>query len=78
MTYHKDDQNIADSKSFIFKARIRGRTSVTGNTKDVEIAVPWEYLGNFWRTLELPLINCKIDQVDRLLLSIQHKQEHLQ
>ena len=28
-------------------------------TKDVEIAVPLKYLSNFWRTLDMPLINCE-------------------
>ena len=28
-------------------------------TKKVEIAVPLRYLSNFWRTLDIPLINCK-------------------
>ena len=28
--------------------------------KDVEITVPLKYLGNFWRTLEIPLINCGV------------------
>ena len=26
--------------------------------KDVEIMAPLKYLNNFWRTLEMPLINC--------------------
>ena len=40
--------------------RIRKRTSKTLNdvTEDVEIMVP---LSNFWRTLEMPLINCEIN-----------------
>ena len=29
-------------------------------TKEVEIAVPLKYLGNFRRTLDIPLINCKV------------------
>ena len=29
-------------------------------TKNVEIMVPLKYLSNFWRTLEMPLINCEI------------------
>ena len=29
-------------------------------TKDVEIAVPLKYLSNFWRTLNIPLINCEV------------------
>ena len=34
----------------------------TGNdgTVNVEIPVPLKYLSNFWRTLEILLINCKI------------------
>ena len=30
-------------------------------TKNVEIMVPPKYLSNFWRTLEMPLINCEIN-----------------
>ena len=28
--------------------------------ENVKIAVPLKYLRNFWRSLEMPLINCKI------------------
>ena len=31
-----------------------------GGTKDIEIMVSLEYLSNFWKTIEMPLINCKI------------------
>ena len=31
-----------------------------GVFKDLKIAVPLKYLSNFWRSLEMPLINCKI------------------
>ena len=34
-----------------------------GNTKDVEIAVPLKYLSNFWKALEMPLINCDINLI---------------
>ena len=30
---------------------------------NVEIAVPLKYLSNFWRTLEIPLINCEINVI---------------
>ena len=30
-----------------------------GEINNVEIMVPLKYLSNFWRTLEMPLINCK-------------------
>ena len=29
--------------------------------KNVEIMVPLKYLSNFWRTLEIPLINCELN-----------------
>ena len=32
-------------------------------TKGVEIMVPLKYLSNFWRTLEMPLINCEINLI---------------
>ena len=40
-----------------------GNTRADGNTKDVEIMVPLKYLSNFWRTLEIPLINCKVNLI---------------
>ena len=48
-----------DSISFKFKQQI---TWQTGNNeiKDVKIMVPLKYLTYFWRTMEIPLINCEI------------------
>ena len=58
--YYKDDpnDNLANSESFKSKVKKTGKTSNNGNTKDVEIILPLKYLSNFWRTLEMPLINC--------------------
>ena len=36
-------------------------TEPDGTKKGVKIAVPLKYLSNFWRSLEMPLINCKIE-----------------
>ena len=52
------EANLTDS--FKFKLKITGRTG-NGGTKDVEIMVPLKYLSNFWRTLEMPLINCEVN-----------------
>ena len=62
--YYRDDpnDNITRSESFKYKIKITGKTAV-GNTKDVEIALPLKYLSNFWRTLEMPLINCEINLI---------------
>ena len=48
--------------SFNFKAKITGQSGDVG-TKDVEIIVPLKYLSNFWRTLEMPLINCEVNLI---------------
>ena len=48
--------------SFKFKAKITGQTGDDG-TKDVETMVPLKYLSNFWRTLEMPLINCEFNLI---------------
>ena len=59
---YKDDlnDNIENSESFKFKIKITEKTPNNGNTNDVEIIVPLKYLSNFWRTLEMLLINCEI------------------
>ena len=59
--YCKDEpsDNLADSESFKSKVKITGKTPADRNTKNVEIIVPLKYLSNFWRTLEMPLINCE-------------------
>ena len=49
--------------SFKFKVKIKGKTPDNGNTKDVEIIVPLKYLSNFWRTLEMPLIDCEVNLI---------------
>ena len=48
--------------SFKFKTKITGETGDDG-TKDVEIIVPLKHLSNFWRTLEMPLINCEVNLI---------------
>ena len=52
--------NLTDS--FNFKAKIPGQTGNNG-TKDVEKMVALKYLSNFWRTLEMPLINCEVNLI---------------
>ena len=43
--------------------KIIGKTLNNGNTKVVEIIVPLKHLCNFWRTLEIPLINGKVNLI---------------
>ena len=55
-----DGTNATDS--FNFKTKITGKTNDTGRI-NVEIMVPLKYLGNFRRTLEMPLISCEIQLI---------------
>ena len=52
--------NVTDS--FNFKVKITGRTGNNGR-KNVEIIVPLKYSSHFWRTLEIPLINCEVNLI---------------
>ena len=53
--------SIRNSKSFDYKTEIIGSLDAGEDEKeDVTIAIPLKYLGNFWRSLDIPLINCKI------------------
>ena len=52
------NNNLTDS--FNFKVKMAGQTGDNG-TKNVQIMVSLKYLSNFWRTLEMPLINCEIN-----------------
>ena len=60
--YYSDNSNdnIAESESFKSKIKIEGKTADNDNTKNAEIVVLLKYLNNFWRTPEIPLINCEI------------------
>ena len=63
--YFRDEPNddVEDSESFKSKIKITGKTPDDDNEKDVEIMAPLKYLSNFWRTLEMPLINCEINLI---------------
>ena len=70
--FKRDEQNMNDgnpanitandSSSFKYKSSLfKPVTAVDKRVlKDVKIAVSLKYLSKFWRFLEIPLINCKI------------------
>ena len=70
----------ANNNNALFK--IKQKIAVSGGTKDAEIMVLLKYLSNFWRTLEMTLINCEINLTltwfDRCVLSNDVKQQHSQ
>ena len=51
------DGNHISNNSSSFKYK----SSLITNKNGVKIAVPLKYLSNFWRSIEMPLINCKLE-----------------
>ena len=56
-----DVTNDDNAPSFKYKAGLIGSTENNGRKNGVKIAVPLKFLSNFWRSLEMPLINCKVE-----------------
>ena len=69
--YYRDGRNsgaerninysIKDPKSFTYKTKTTGRLEGNDTEKKVEIVVSLRHLSNFWRTLDIPLINSEIN-----------------
>ena len=61
-----DDNNVThsmlNSKSFDYKANFieNGMTHDNLTKNAVKIVIPLKYLSNFWRNLNIPLINCEV------------------
>ena len=66
-----DNRNVVNSEAFKYINKITGNTynvdaggqgyDVNKNgMRKVELAIPLKYLGNFWRTLNIPLIGCEV------------------
>ena len=64
--FNVDLVNDNNFESFKYQAKLLGNTvaqainAANGILKNAVIAVPLKYLSNFWRSLEMPLINCKV------------------
>ena len=57
-----NDLTTNTSSSFKYKVELLGNPVLDGNIakRSVKVVVPLKYLSNFFRSLEMPLINCKI------------------
>ena len=57
-----DNLTVDNSNSFKYKVSLLGNPVVADNIakRSVKVVVPLKYLSNFFRSLEMPLINCKI------------------
>ena len=57
-----NDLTTNTSSSFKYKVKLLGNPVLDGNIakRSVKVVVPLKYLSNFFRSLEMSLINCKI------------------
>ena len=56
-----DNANVANNTtSLVYKSKLISGTD-DNNLNNVKLVVPLKYVSNFFRSLELPLVNCKID-----------------
>ena len=58
--YRINNEKTTTSKSE-YEKKIIGSTLNNSSRLDAEVVVPLKYLSNFWRSLDLPLINCEIE-----------------
>ena len=56
-----NNKNTIPNKSFEYKTNSIGRTPDVNNTLDAEVVLLLKNFSNFWRSLDLPLINCKME-----------------
>ena len=56
-----DNLTIDNAPSFKYKANLNGNTKINGRKNGIKIAIPLKYLSNFWRLLEMSLINYKVE-----------------
>ena len=66
--FNADITNKNNFKSFKYKAKLFRKAvaqpapnAANGILKNATIAVLLKYLSNFWRSLEMPWINCKVE-----------------
>ena len=55
------DLSVDNLSSFKYKSNIIGNLSQAGTRNNVKIVVLLKYLSNFWRSLEIPSVNCKVE-----------------
>ena len=56
-----NNNKTTTSKSFEYKTKLIRSTPKNDNTLEAEVVIPLKYLSNFWRSLDLELINFEIE-----------------
>ena len=65
--YYRDqpsDPLSTNSESFKYKTSIVGKAPQDNDSlTNAEVVIPLKYLSNFWRNLDIPLINCEVEMI---------------
>ena len=75
--YYRDEPSnplSSNSESFKYKTSITGNTYNIGDGEEgydankvgkneTEVVIPLKHLSNFWRSLNIPLINCEVELI---------------
>ena len=64
--YAINNNKIITSKSFEYETKLIGSTPNDNNTLNAEVIVPSKHFSNFWRCLNLPLINCHGQRINNI------------
>ena len=57
-----DNADVANNTTtLVYKSKLIKGTDNNNNVNNVKLVVPLKYVSNFFRSLEMPLVNCKID-----------------
>ena len=65
--YYRDEPSnslSSNSESFKYKTSITGKTPENNDSlTNVKLVIPLKYSSNFWRSLNIPLINCEAELI---------------
>ena len=63
--YYRDEPSnplSTNSESFKYKTSITGKTPQNNDSlTNAEVVIPLKHLSSFWRSLDIPLINCEVE-----------------
>ena len=55
-----NDSKVTTTRFLEYKTQLIERTPDNNNTLDKGVVVPLKYLSKYWRSSDLPLINCDL------------------
>ena len=65
--YYRDEPSnplSSNSESFKYKTNIVGKTPEDNDSlTNAKVVIPLKHLSNFWRSLNIPLINCEVELI---------------